>query len=59
MENMQDKMDFMLNHGYELIKCNYRKINVLSYKGYAWTFNEIDDTELKQIKSMTSCYDAN
>ena len=56
MDTLQNKITLMIETGFNIQKCNFRKIYVLQYKGYAWTFDEIDNSPYDIIKRAILIY---
>jgi hypothetical protein len=55
-ETFQMKLDHMLELGFKLNFCNNRKINILEYKKYAWSMEDIQKSTIKEIDEYFATY---
>ena len=51
------KIKWMKEHGFTVGYCNYRKCVIYEYKGYAWTYEEIERTSTSVIMKYKMFYD--
>lgn len=51
------KIEWMLDNGFENDYCNYRETSTFTYKGYVWTIDEVKSSALMKIELYKKWYD--